>query len=219
MPQRIIVLFPGRCAIPAAQCLVKAACIGSWFNRLLVLQRRLVLGSAAPCAGPVSEVLAPLFNRLQRRHPPVVITIDYNPFPAIQHELTLPGHAQVFFYLFARDAVDGLKVVQQFFLFPAVADEKQMLDTMASAAQGLESSQPLVAGAFVELPDLVAVQSGPAAAYLAPVAGPAVGSPANTFPSASGHKPCQACQTGARWYRLYSQPQIVHIMRYCAVLI
>ena len=53
-----------------------------------------------------------------------------------------------------------------------------MLDAMAVLAQGLESSQPLVAGLLVVLPEFVAVQAALTAAYPAAIAGSTVDAPA-----------------------------------------
>ena len=77
-----------------------------------------------------------------------------------------------------------------------------MLDVVAISTQGLETTEPLITGLLVILPDLVAVQASLAAAYTAAVASPVIDGPADTVPPGMGQQFSQTGQVGTGRYGL-----------------
>ena len=69
-----------------------------------------------------------------------------------------------------------------------VADEEDMFILVAILAQGLESSQVLVACPAIVLPNLVAVQTAPTAAHVTAILGLIVDGPSNAIPLAAGQQ-------------------------------
>jgi len=63
-----------------------------------------------------------------------------------------------------------------------------MLDVVAISTQGMETTEPLIAGLLIILPDLVAVQASLPAAYTAAVPGPVIDGPADTVPPGTGQQ-------------------------------
>jgi len=128
------------------------------------------------------DVAAPLLFVCQGRHPAVVIAVIDCPALLVQCVLPLAGGPHVLIGLLRCQPVNGYEMPQQFCPSRVVAGKKDMLDVMAVLAQGLEAAEPLAAGLFVVLPDLVAVQPAFAAANPAAVSGSLVNGPANVVP-------------------------------------
>jgi len=107
--------------------------------------------------------------------------------------------------------IDSGEMSHQASLSPRVADEEDVFGLMTVLAQGLESSQVLVARAAVELPDLVAVQTAPTAAHVTAIVGLVVDRMSNAVPLAEGEQLGEGGQARGPWDRINRQTQVCHV--------
>jgi len=84
--------------------------------------------------------------------------------------------------LLVTDSVDFHEMPGEFVKHAAIPDRENVFDPMAVVTQRLESHQPLVSGALVVVPDLVAVEPCILSADLTSVPGASVHAPADTVP-------------------------------------
>lgn len=178
----------------AAQCLVKA-----------------VLGLAAPAGAVVAEIRSPLLNRLEGRHPPVVIAEVDDPIALVEPLLAVPGRPQILAGLQLAQPIDSCEVLEQPCSPAPVVDKQDMLGVVAVLAQAEEAAQPLVACLVVVLPDLVAVEGALLATYLTAVASPPIDSSADTVPLRWREQSGQAGQPGTGRYGFNAQFEVGHV--------
>jgi len=113
--------------------------------------------------------------------------------------------------LLPRDPVHRHEVPEKLVASLSITIEKDVLDAVTVFAEGLETPQQLVARAFVELPDLVAMQPAFAAANLAAVSCPAVHRSAKAVPFATRHELGQAGQARTGWQGLDREAEVGHV--------
>lgn len=162
-------------------------------------------------SGAVCEIRSPLLNRLEGRHLPIVMTEVDNPGPLVEPLLAVPGRPQILFGLLLAQPVHGHEMLEQLGPLAPVVDKQDMLGVVAVLAQAQEAAEKLIAGLFVVLPDLVAVETSLPAAYLAAVASPPIDGSADTVPPRWRKQSGQAGQPGAGRYGFDAQSQEGHV--------
>ena len=135
-----------------------------------------------------SHISLALLYGLQSWHPEGVLAKPDMPFRSTPLQFCLPhtGTLQVTRELGEADFIDLHKVPSESVKCPAVPDSEQVLDPVAIIAKDLESHQPLVAGALVEMPNFMAVEPCVLTADLAPVPGAFIGRPPDSVPLPPG---------------------------------
>lgn len=113
--------------------------------------------------------------------------------------------------LHRRQLIDNGEMSHQAGPSPRVADEEDVLDLVAILAQGLESSQVLIACSLVVLPDLMAMQMTSLAACLTAIVSLIVNGMSNAVPLAAGQQLGEGGQARGPWDRLNLKTQVCHV--------
>lgn len=123
-----------------------------------------------------------------RGHSPIVGSVVYDPAQLVEGSLAFSCGGQLLSGLQERQLVDNGEMTHKAGLSSRVADEEDVFDLVAILAQGLESSQVLIACSLVILPDLMAVQTASTAACLAAIVSLIVDGTSDTIPTAGGQQ-------------------------------
>jgi len=113
--------------------------------------------------------------------------------------------------LHRRQLIDNGEMSHQAGPSPRVVDKEDVFDLVTILAQGLESSQVLIACPLVVLPDLMAMQTASAAACLTAIVSLAVDRMSNAVPLAGGQQLGEGGQARGPWDRLNRQTQVCHV--------
>ncbi len=145
-------------------------------------------------------------------NPKGVVAESYTPLALVPVDLSMPRGSEVGLEFIRADFVHSHEMLGEFDEGMAVPDAEYVLDAVAVVAEGFESHQPLVAGSFIEMPDLVAVEPRVPSTDLTAIPSALVGRASDLIPLLFWEEFCQRghCGLGSDW--LNREFEVGHVL-------